>query len=69
MTYDFNGYEQSKLRRGSPDDIACNNVEQEIVEEGCDLSPVAYRKDVGTKIFNSMGGIDLTKLVPNVKSW
>lgn len=62
MTYDFNGYEGNAIRRGSPDDIARDKAELKVVDEGCDLSPTSE----GTKIFNSSGGIDMTKLVPNV---
>ena len=66
MAYDFNGYERSTIRRGSPDDIARDNIEQEVMDEGCDLSPTPRRKDVGTKIFTSSGGIDLVGLLRNV---
>ena len=66
MTYDFNGYEQGTIRRGSPGDIARGNIEQEVINEGCDLSPTPKRKDVGTKIFTSSGGIDLVGLLRNV---
>ena len=66
MTYDFNGYERSTIRRGSPDDIARDNIEQEVMDEGCDLSPTPMREDVGTKIFTSSSGIDLVGLLRNV---
>ena len=66
MTYDFNDYERVTIRRGSPGDIARGNIEQELIDEGCDLSPTSKRKDVGTKIFTSSGGIDLVGLLRNV---
>ena len=66
MTYDFNGYEQGTIRRGSPDDIARDNIEQAVIDEGCDLSPTPMREDVGTKICTSSGGIDLVGLLRNV---
>lgn len=66
MTYDFNGYEQSKIRRGSPDDIARDGIEDTVIDEGCDLSQTSRREDVDTKIFTSSGGIDLVKVARNV---
>ena len=66
MTYDFNGYERNTIRRGSPDDIARDSIEDTVAAEGCDLSPIPDRKDMDTKIFTSSGGIDLVGLLKNV---
>lgn len=63
MTYDFNGYEINSIRRGSPDDVARSNIELVDSREGCDLSPTHDKTVATSEIFNSSGGIDLTKLV------
>ena len=60
MTYDFNGYERSTSRRGSPDYLARDIADQEVVDSGLDFSPTD--SDVNTGIFTASGGINLLEI-------
>ena len=60
MAYDFNGYEIRSIRRGSPDDLARDIADQEVVDSGIDFSLTGGGENTG--IFTASGGINLLEI-------